>query len=152
MLRSKTPPYTSQRTAYFTFWFWWKISAWLFWICQNRILKNCFRIKLYLNHFVDLTTAHCEFKINEGHLSMTWTLFSQAEICMTKSFSRRDSVSLRRYNKHISRLLCYHLVVFCNGKYNCISFFFFPIQVVIWYLYQIASAVANIHKAGILHR
>lgn len=27
----------------------------------------------------------------------------------------------------------------------------FP-QVVVWYLYQIASAVAHIHKAGILHR
>uniref|UniRef100_A0A667Y508 non-specific serine/threonine protein kinase n=1 Tax=Myripristis murdjan TaxID=586833 RepID=A0A667Y508_9TELE len=46
---------------------------------------------------------------------------------------------------------------YCNGgnlydKINQQKGTLFSEEVVIWYLYQIASAVAHIHKAGILHR
>uniref|UniRef100_A0A4W6EXA1 non-specific serine/threonine protein kinase n=2 Tax=Lates calcarifer TaxID=8187 RepID=A0A4W6EXA1_LATCA len=46
---------------------------------------------------------------------------------------------------------------YCNGgnlydKINQRKGKLFSEEVVIWYLYQIASAVAHIHKAGILHR
>lgn len=33
-----------------------------------------------------------------------------------------------------------------------VKLLFLPLQMVVWYLFQIASAVSCIHRAGILHR
>ena len=42
---------------------------------------------------------------------------------------------------------------FGEGQFEpLIRLLFLPLQMVVWYLFQIASAVSCIHRAGILHR
>ncbi|XP_017332175.1 serine/threonine-protein kinase Nek9 [Ictalurus punctatus] len=61
------------------------------------------------------------------------------------------------YNHFMDRNILLIELEYCNGgnlydKINNQKGELFTQEVVIWYLFQIASAVAHIHKAGVLHR
>uniref|UniRef100_A0A4W6EUW3 non-specific serine/threonine protein kinase n=1 Tax=Lates calcarifer TaxID=8187 RepID=A0A4W6EUW3_LATCA len=80
----------------------------------------------YFNHFMDKNTLLIELEFDQDY--------------------GRGNFSVRRYECNIVRQFISYIT-----DYYILTFNMFP-QVVIWYLYQIASAVAHIHKAGILHR